>query len=100
MAGVSFSRALGIVFLLNEIEQVIHYQTKVSMLSGEESVRQDSGSSDTSTRRIEFINSLFGESITVFEKVTIQRMVYFFVFNVAVIFSDMYTVEPHIAKIY
>ena len=61
--GISFARAIGIVFLLNEIEQLIYYQQLI------ENVGSDTISSNDINPRIEFINTLFPDTFCVLEKI-------------------------------
>lgn len=90
VSGLSFSRAIAIVFLLNEIEQLIYYQTKYEGLTGS-GTDGVTDASLNSNPRIDFINSLFSVTFTVFEKISIQRTFYFFVFNVSCILSLIFS---------
>lgn len=44
-------------------------------------------------KRIELINALFGPTFCVFEKIVVQRLFYFLVFNVSCTLSEIYTKE-------
>jgi len=75
--GVSFARAIAIVFLLNEVEQFFYYQQLV------ENFGTDKVSKHQLNARLEFINGLFPDTYCVFEKIEMQRMFYFLLFNIA-----------------
>lgn len=65
--GISFSRAIAIVFLFNEIESLVHYQKKIEKYGA-------SDSSDDATdmsKRIDFIDSFFSPKMCVFEKIVL-----------------------------
>lgn len=92
--GLSFSRAIGIVFVLNELEQLIHYQETIEHLVGEQKdTTNPSQQGGAVNQRIEIINNLFGPTFCVFEKIVVQRLFYFLVFNIACSVSECYTKE-------
>jgi hypothetical protein len=62
--GISFSRAMAIVFLLNEMEQIIFYDKIIEKI-GQEVTDQDLNHN----YRVEFINNLFPATYCVFEKI-------------------------------
>lgn len=89
--GLSFSRAIAIVFLMNEIEQIIYYQTKYEEMTGSGTDGPAQEASHNINRRIVLLNSMFSETFTVFEKINIQRMFYFLVFNVSCMISLIFS---------
>ena len=83
--GISFARAIGIIFLLNELEQLLYYQKQI------ENVGQDiNQNANELNQRLEFINRLFPSTYCVFEKIEIQRFVYFLIFNLSCCISQIY----------
>ena len=62
--GVDFGRAVSIIFMLNEIDQLVYYQTKI------ESIGQERDKMDIN-QRIEFIDRFFPELWCVFEKIIV-----------------------------
>ena len=84
--GVSFSRAVAIIFLLNELEQLVYYQEKIEAFAGQQS---DLEQILNKNKRIEFINSLFSSTYCVFEQISIQRMVFFYIYNLSCVVSSV-----------
>lgn len=83
--GISFSRAMAIVFLLNEIEMMLYYQKQIEGL-GTDSKKQELNHN----KRVELITSLFPPTYCVFEKIEVQRLVFFFITNVACLVSQIH----------
>ena len=97
--GLSFSRAIAIVFVLNELEQLIYYQEQIEQLLGEQKDSNNPSQQQvTVNQRIEMINNLFGPTFCVFEKIIVQRLFYFLVFNISCSLSEVYTKEQKTAK--
>ena len=93
--GVSFARAVAIIFLMNELEMVFNYQQKMDSMSGKEQQDDPSafggqGGPLQQKSRIDFINTLFSSTWCVYEKIHTLRLVYFLVFNVASVISEVY----------
>lgn len=87
--GLSFSRAVSIVFLLNELEQLVYFQDKLETLGGKSN---DMGESSASIRnpRIDFIQGLFSSSYCTFELIELQRIVFFLIFNLSCSISAVF----------
>ena len=86
--GLSFSRAVSIVFLLNELEQLVYFQDKLETLGGKANEMGESSASIKNTR-IEFIHSLFKSSYCTFELIELQRICFFLIFNVSCALSSL-----------
>lgn len=69
--------------MLNEIDQLVYYQTKI------ESIGQERDKNDVN-HRIDFINNMFPDLWCVFEKIVVQRIVYFFIYNVACAVAEVF----------
>ena len=81
--GVDFGRAVSIIFMLNEIDQLVYYQTKI------ESIGQDRDKNDIN-HRIEFINSFFPNLWCVFERIVVERIFYFFIYNASCAIAEVF----------
>jgi hypothetical protein len=68
--------------MLNEIDQLVYYQTKI------ESIGQDRDKNDINTR-IEFINALFPDLWCIFEKIVVERIFYFFLYNMSCAIAEV-----------
>lgn len=88
--GISFSRAIGIVFLFNEIEQLYAYQHKIEKYGASESEEANSQNINDLNKRIEFIDSFFKPTFCVFEKIVLQRYIYFLIFNISCTLSEAF----------
>ena len=77
---------MGIVFLLNEIEQLLYYQEGIENIGAKEQ-------KFSVNPRVQFLNSFFPDNYCVFEKIIVQRLAYFFIFNVACIISQIFSME-------
>ena len=94
--GISFSRAIAIVFLFNEIEQLFHYQQKIEKYGAQEGKDTTSNNNiNDAARRIEFIDSFFSQTFCVFENIILQRYIYFLIFNVACTLSEAFHQDNH-----
>ena len=80
------------VVLLNEIEQLLYYQEGIENIGAKEN-------KFSINPRIEYINSLFPDTFCVFEKIVVQRLFYFMIFNIAscvsMIFSNTESIDLH-----
>lgn len=83
--GLSFARATAIVFLLNEIEEVLYYQQKVENMGYESKFDKH----DLNTR-IEMIASFFPSTFIPYEILQVQRLAFYFIFNVACAMSQIF----------
>lgn len=93
--GVSFARAVAIIFLMNELELVFNYQQTMDSMSGKEQQDDPSsfggqGGALQQKSRIDFINTIFSSTWCVYEKIHTLRLVYFLVFNVSSIIAEIY----------
>jgi len=69
--------------MLNEIDQLVYYQTKI------ESIGQDRDKNDVN-HRIEFINAFFPDLWCIFEKIIVERIFYFFIYNVSCAIAEVF----------
>lgn len=95
--GISFSRAVGIIFLLNEVDQIIYYQSQMDWRVTQ-ATEEGGGEMQNVNPRIEFINKLFPEMFCVFEKINVQRYIYFLICNVSCSLSEVFTFDDNYKK--
>ena len=79
--GIAFARAIGIIFLLNELEQLFYYDQIIE--------NQGSDTIANKNQRVEMINAFFPNTWCVFEKIEVQRLVYFLIFNLSCCISGI-----------
>lgn len=83
--GLNFSRAVAIVFLMNELEQFFYYEKQIENIGQDKEIKVNT--------RIDILNKFFPATFCVFEKIDIQRYVFFFIFNIACLISEINTVN-------